>query len=277
MDKKFNRIKERFENTYSRFAPWYDEYYGEWMKYSTNRVLSQIKLPDNPICLDVACGTGISTFELVKACNDKGTFYGIDISEKMIKLAKISNQRKGFNVEFQQGDAENLKFPDSMFDFVLCNMSLPYFPDKMKALTEIYRVMKMGGQYAFTYNGGPSYQEGIELGLKIAHEFPSIPDFYESILDTKNMLIDLDESVELFESVGFEISNIYGKRGTTYAEPDLIISDKNTFWATWSQAIPISLLDKVKTQLLNAAKEKAPGKGFKYTTYEIFVWGKKEK
>jgi ubiquinone/menaquinone biosynthesis C-methylase UbiE len=275
--KNYKRIKERFENTYSGFASWYDEYYGEWMKYSTNRVLSQIKIHENPVCLDVACGTGISTFELVKACNNNGTFYGIDISQEMITLAEISNQKKGFNVKFQQSDAENLKFPDSMFDFVLCNMSLPYFPDKKKVLTEVYRVMKLGGQYAFTYNGGPSYQEGIELGLRIALDFPNIPDFYETVMDTKNMFIDLNESVELFESVGFDISNIYGKRGITHSEPDLHISDKNTFWATWSQAIPPSLLDIVKAKLLNAAKAEAHENGFKYTTYEIFVWGKKEK
>jgi ubiquinone/menaquinone biosynthesis C-methylase UbiE len=269
------RIKGRFERIYSSYSQWYDEYYYEWMKNSTNSILNQINMPENPVCLDLGCGTGISTFELVKSCNNKGVFYGIDISQKMIDLAIKASVEKGYEIKFMKGDAESVPFPESMFNFVLCNMSFTYFPDKMKVLSEVYRVLMSGGQYAFTYNGGPSYQEGIQLALDLALDYPDIPGFSEAIMDTKNMLINLEESVELFENVGLEITAIYGRRDVNYSDPCIVASEKNIFWSTWSQSIPKKYRDTIKAKLIAAAKKASSEKGFAHTSYEIFVWGNK--
>jgi ubiquinone/menaquinone biosynthesis C-methylase UbiE len=268
-------IKKRFENIYSIYSRWYDEFYGEWMKNSTNGMLMQITIPKNPKCLDIGCGTGISTFELVKACNNKGIFYGIDISQNMIDLAKKKNSERGYKVNFMKGDAEKINLSDSMFDLVLCNMSFTYFPDKLKALAEAYRVLKSGGQFAYAYNGGPSYQEGIQLALNLALDYPDIPWFYEAILDSKNMSIDLNTSVELFENVGFEISTIYGRRDVNYSDPYIVTSEKNMFWSAWSQSIPEEYVNAIGAELYAAAKNASSEKGFEHTSYEIFVWGRK--
>jgi SAM-dependent methyltransferase len=271
----YEPIKNRFENFYSNSSYWYDEYYGEWMKNSTNGLLNQITIPENPTCLDLGCGTGISTFELVKACNNRGRFYGIDISQKMIDLATKANIKNGYDVNFMTSDAEDIPLPDSMFDLVLCNMSFTYFSDKMKALSELYRVLKSGGQYAFTYNGGASYLEGIKLAEDLALDYPDIPGFSEAVKDTKNMLIDLDESAELFEKAGLEITAIYGRRDMNYSSPSIVVSDKNVFWSTWNQSIPILCRDNIKAKLIAAAKNASSEKGFAHTSYEIFLWGVK--
>jgi ubiquinone/menaquinone biosynthesis C-methylase UbiE len=270
------KVKKSFEKIYSDYAPWYDEYYTEWMRNSTNNVLNQITIPKNPICIDLGCGTGISTFELVKACKNKGKFYGIDISQKMIAQAIKANQEKDQKVTFLKGDAENIPFPDDMFDLVLCNMSFTYFPNKPKALSEVYRVLKYGGQYAFTYNGGPSYKEGIRIALDLTHNYPHLTEFRESVSVTNNMLIDLDTSVELFEKAGLTITAIYGKRDVNYSDPSIVTSEKNLFWSTWSQSISREYLDKIKTSLVDIAKKESSEKGFQHTSYEIFLWGKKQ-
>jgi ubiquinone/menaquinone biosynthesis C-methylase UbiE len=269
------KVKKSFEKIYSGYASWYDEYYKEWMKNSTNNVLNQIIIPENPTCIDLGCGTGISTFELVKACKNKGRFYGIDISQKMIDQAIKANHEKRQKVIFKKGDAENILFPDEMFDLVLCNMSFTYFPDKLKALSEVYRVLKYGGQYVFTYNGGPSYKEGIQIALDLSHGYPDLKGFRESVLVTKNMLIDLEESVELFEKAGLTNTAIYGRRDVNYSDPSIIASEKNIFWSTWSKSVPKEYRDKIKTDLVDIVKNISSEKGFKHTSYEIFLWGMK--
>jgi ubiquinone/menaquinone biosynthesis C-methylase UbiE len=270
-----DRAKKSFEKIYSDYALWYDEYNYQWMKNSTNNILNQITIPENPTCLDVGCGTGISTFELIKVCKKKGKFYGIDISQKMVDQANRKNIENGYQAVFLKGDAENIPFPNEMFDLVLCNMSLTYFPDKLKALSEVFRVLKYGGQYAFTYNGGPSYQEGIQLALELAHSYPNLAEFRDSILITKNMLIDLEESVDLFKKAGLTLTAIYGRRDVNYSDPSIVVSEKNIFWSTWSLSIPKKDVDIIKNRLLERAKNVSSEKGFEHTSYEIFLWGKK--
>ena len=149
-----NPSKEKIEKAFDDYSSLYDESTGESMVYLTNLMLRETKIPKIPVCLDVASGTGISTFELLKRCNGKGTFYGIDISQSMIEIAENNASKYGFTgINFKKGDAEHLEFPDSMFDLVICNMSFHFFPDKKKALSEMYRVLKPGGQVALLYWG----------------------------------------------------------------------------------------------------------------------------
>ncbi len=61
-----SEVKRKVAETFDDWASWYDERFGGWMKYSTNMVLREFKIPENPVCLDVACGTGISSFELMR-------------------------------------------------------------------------------------------------------------------------------------------------------------------------------------------------------------------
>ena len=86
-------------------------------------------------------------FPTAESVGSDGKVIGIDISEKMVQetnkeivLRKMSN-----NVEVQQMDAENLIFPDEMFDFVLCGFAIFFFPQLFQAMAEFRRVLKPDG------------------------------------------------------------------------------------------------------------------------------------
>jgi ubiquinone/menaquinone biosynthesis C-methylase UbiE len=89
--------------------------------------------------LDVATGGGY----LAAAAAERGAqVIGIDISPAQLALA-----RKSYNgIEFREGDAGNLPFPDETFDAVLSNFGLPHFPDRFAFMREAYRVLRRGAR-----------------------------------------------------------------------------------------------------------------------------------
>src|ERR1700736_1834135 len=94
--------------------------------------------------LDVGCGPGYAS----AAARDRGAIpIGIDLSSEMIAIAK-----KMFpGIEFRQGDAQNLPFPDGKFERVLANFSLLHLANPERAMSEAARVLKRpGGRFAFT-------------------------------------------------------------------------------------------------------------------------------
>ena len=72
----------------------------------------------------------------------EGRIVGLDISHEMLRCA----QAKGYPVECVQGDAESLPLSDETFDWVICNAVFPHFLGKLRALSEIRRVLREGGR-----------------------------------------------------------------------------------------------------------------------------------
>jgi SAM-dependent methyltransferase len=89
--------------------------------------------------LEVGCGKGIAINELAKKNKNK-TFYGIDIC-----LDKFQIEKNRKNVKLKLNDAHHLDFPDNSMDLIYSFMTFPYILDKLKALREIYRVLKPNG------------------------------------------------------------------------------------------------------------------------------------
>ena len=269
-------VKNRVARTFDDWSSWYDDRFGGWMRYITNMVLNEFKIPDNPTCLDVACGTGISTFELMNHCKQRGRFIGIDISNNMIENARIIASDKGFsNVEFLYGDAEHIDFPDDYFDLVLCNSSLHFFPDKPKALREMCRVLKPGGQWAFTYAGKPSWQEIMKIVHTVEARHPELKSLQTAIHDTEEWALEYEESMSLLEKAGLKISNAYERRAIDYTNPGVIVSESCSAWNYWRQETPERMVDTIKNELLNGANDATSPKGFKVTSITIFAWGTK--
>lgn len=98
-------------------------------------------------CLDVATGTGDIALTIAKhypAVN----VVGIDFSEAMIDIAekKVTKHNRKDTVIFQWGDAMKINFPDNTFDVAIIAFGIRNIPDKVKALSEMTRVVIPGGQ-----------------------------------------------------------------------------------------------------------------------------------
>jgi len=97
--------------------------------------------------LDVACGTGIVA-RLAAAAMGTGRVAGLDINEGMLAVARSRSAGPELHIEWHQGSALDLPFPDSSFDLILCQLGLQFFPDQPRALREMMRVLVPNGRLA---------------------------------------------------------------------------------------------------------------------------------
>lgn len=101
--------------------------------------------------LDLGSGAGNDCFVARTLTGEEGRVTGLDFTEAMLEKAKNNLEKTGFkNIDFVQGDIENMPLPDSTFDVVISNCVLNLVPDKKKAFSEIYRVLKPTGHFCIS-------------------------------------------------------------------------------------------------------------------------------
>lgn len=96
--------------------------------------------------LDVACGTGIVARRVAALVGPTGKVVGLDLSPAMLEVARNVATQEGHSIEWHEGRAEALPFPDGAFDLVVCQTSLQFVPDRPAAVAEMRRVACTGGR-----------------------------------------------------------------------------------------------------------------------------------
>ena len=106
--------------------------------------------------LDVACGPGNFTRDFARAVGEDGLAVGVDASRPMLERAVCETRAAGIdNLCFVFADAAALPFRDASFDAACCFAALNLFPDPLRALDEMRRVLAPGGRIAlFTSSAG---------------------------------------------------------------------------------------------------------------------------
>ena len=102
---------------------------------------ANIKLGD--VVLDLGSGAGNDVFVTRQLVGDGGKVIGVDMTQEMIDKANKNKDKLGAaNVEFKLGEIESLPVTDSSIDVVISNCVLNLVPNKDRAFSEIYRVLK---------------------------------------------------------------------------------------------------------------------------------------
>lgn len=108
---------------------------------------AQIKKGDTVV--DLGSGAGNDVFIARSIVGEDGRVIGIDMTERMIELARKNAVKLNLaNVEFRLGDIENIPVGNNKADVVVSNCVLNLVPDKLKAFTEMYRIIKPGGHFS---------------------------------------------------------------------------------------------------------------------------------
>jgi len=98
--------------------------------------------------LDVACGTGVVA-RLVSKRMAQGRVTGLDLNAGMLAVARTL-PNEGAVIDWIEGSALDLPFPDGKFNLVLCQLGLQFFPDQGRALCEMHRVLTSSGRVALS-------------------------------------------------------------------------------------------------------------------------------
>lgn len=98
--------------------------------------------------VDLGSGAGNDVFVTRSIVGDKGTVVGIDFTEEMLAKANSNLKKLGYtNVKFEYGDIENIPLKNDFTDVVISNCVLNLVPDKNRAFSEIFRILKPGGHF----------------------------------------------------------------------------------------------------------------------------------
>ena len=170
---------------------------------------ARIKKGDNVI--DLGSGAGNDCFVARHETGETGKVIGIDFTDAMIKKARINAEKLGFNnVEFRQGDIEDMPVSDNVADVVVSNCVLNLVPDKQKVISEIFRVLKPGGHFSIS---------DIVLVGKLPYALQEDAEMYAGCVAGA---IQKDEYFGYIQESGFE--NISLQKEKRIAIPDDILS-----------------------------------------------------
>lgn len=133
--------------------------FGQWAP----KIADAAQIRPGERVLDVGCGTGILAREIASRVGPVGRVVGIDPAPGMLAVA---GQRTP-SVEWRQGVAESLPFPDQSFDAIVSQFALMFFADRHQGLREMLRVLAPGGRLAVAVWGSlddmPAYAAEVAL------------------------------------------------------------------------------------------------------------------
>ena len=109
------------------------------------RVVRRVGVRPGEEVLDVACGSGNAA---IRAAQAGGRVVGLDLTPELLEAGRISAAGAGVEVEWVEGDAEALPFPDGSFDVVVSTLGVMFAPRHPVAARELARVLRPGGRMA---------------------------------------------------------------------------------------------------------------------------------
>jgi len=102
---------------------------------------------EGEVVLDIGCGSGVDVIVAAMMTGPSGKVVGIDVTPEMLRRAQENLSLTDLkNITFEESSAENLSFPDRHFDVVISNGAINLVPNKAKAISEVFRVLKPGGR-----------------------------------------------------------------------------------------------------------------------------------
>jgi arsenite methyltransferase len=170
------------------------------------------KIKEGDTVIDLGSGAGNDAFVARKLTGEKGKVIGIDFTDAMIARARDNAEKLGLNnVEFRQGDIEDMPVTANKADVIVSNCVLNLVPNKHKVFSEVYRVLKPGGHFSIS---------DIVLEGELPAKWKEVAELYAGCVSGA---IQKNEYLGIIEDAGFK--NISLQKDKTIVIPDTILSD----------------------------------------------------
>jgi ubiquinone/menaquinone biosynthesis C-methylase UbiE len=138
--------------------------YGE---YDAEQFMARRTVKPGMAVLDVACGTGNLA---VQAAKRGASVTGVDIATNLLEQGRRRVHQEGLAVQFDEGDAEELPYPDGSFDLVVSMWGAMFAPRPERVAAELVRVCRPGGTIAMA-NWTPGGMVG-QMGKALSAHVP---------------------------------------------------------------------------------------------------------
>ncbi|MBP3041790.1 methyltransferase domain-containing protein [Bacillaceae bacterium Marseille-Q3522] len=161
------------------------------------KLVERAEVDTEMLVLDIATGGGHVANALAPLT---AKVVALDLTSEILEAAKKFIESNGHkNVEFVQGDAEKLPFPDEKFDMVTCRIAAHHFPNPQSFVKEAFRTLKKDGKFLLIDN--------------VAPEKSSFDTFYNQVEKDRDYshhrAWKKSEWLQMLEYAGFEIEETY--------------------------------------------------------------------
>jgi ubiquinone/menaquinone biosynthesis C-methylase UbiE len=155
-------------------------------------------------------GAGNDAFVARRLTGETGKVIGVDFSEAMLERARANADKVGYNnVEFRLGDIEHLPVAGNAVDVVLSNCVLNLVPNKAKAFSEIFRILKPGGHFSIS---------DVVLWGQLPEKWKQVAELYAGCVSGA---MQQYEYMEVIRATGF--ANITVQKEKPIVVPDEIL------------------------------------------------------
>ena len=173
-----NEFAEFEHNSWQRVAEKYETAWSSLTRSFIPALFAAVNIRNGVRVLDLACGPGY----VAAACEAAGAEpIGVDFSSEMVRLAR----EKSPQIDFREGDAHALEFPDESFDVVIINFGLLHMADPEQVISECARVLCPGGRIGFTVWAEPHSSAGAKIVQDAVNQYanqdvpvPQGPDYF---------------------------------------------------------------------------------------------------
>lgn len=170
------------------------------------------KIKEGDTVIDLGSGAGNDAFIARKLTGEKGKVIGVDFTDAMIAKARTNAEKLGLqNVEFRQGDIEDMPVTSNHADVIVSNCVLNLVPNKHKVISEIFRVLKPGGHFSIS---------DIVLEGNLPEKWKEVAEFYAGCVTGA---IQKDEYLSIIKQAGF--TNITLQKDKAITLPDEILTN----------------------------------------------------
>jgi len=178
----------------------YERYVNVFMAPFVDAVIHRAKLATGDSVLDVACGPGFVARAASSLVGSTGRVTGLDINAGMLEVARMACANSNPPIEWHEASAEEMPFEGAVFNAVLCQQGIMFFPDVRKGVKEMCRVTAPGGRFVASFWAGlerSPYMEASMLGMEKVFPAGSMDSLLQAFR------LDLDEVAAIIRDSGF--------------------------------------------------------------------------
>ena len=169
------------------------------------------RIKEGNIVIDLGSGAGNDAFIARKITGETGQVIGIDFTTEMINRARENAAKLGLkNVEFRQGDIEDIPVTSNYADVIVSNCVLNLVPNKHKVFSEIFRVLKPGAHFSIS---------DIVLEGALPEKWKEVAELYAGCVSGA---IQKDDYLSIIREAGFTSLTVQKEKKITI--PDEILA-----------------------------------------------------
>lgn len=178
----------------------------EAFRSSSEWLIAAADIHEGATVLELAAGPGETGFLVAKKVGPSGRVISTDLAPTMVEATRRGAEARALgNVEALVMDAQDLDLGDDVVDAVICRLGMMLVPDPPQAFSEVRRVLRPGGRFAYTTIGMPDQNQwmGLMMGalMQNGHQLGADDPFS---FGGPFSLSSPDRNVELLDAAGFD-------------------------------------------------------------------------